>query len=92
MRQTDTKGIQDLAQLGWKSDSLKDVQKTHIWPRKQMSHTKLCIFSPGNETNEMLWDIEIQKDQPIIAQRPGLVLNIKKRTCGIPFLWTIEWK
>ena len=36
-----------------------------------------------NETPELLWDIEIQRDPPILGRRSDLLIVIKKGTCQL---------
>ena len=44
-----------------------------------------------NETNEILWDFEIQMDHPILVRKPDQVLiNEKERACHL-FQQTTEW-
>ena len=36
-----------------------------------------------NDTHKLLWDFDIQTDHLILARRPDLVINKKRRTCKI---------
>ena len=49
------------------------------WNGRILQVIKRICFE--NETNKILWDLEIQTDHQIQARRPELVLVKKKRTC-----------
>ena len=36
-----------------------------------------------NDTHKLLWDFDIHTDHLILARRPELIINKKKRTCKI---------
>ena len=69
--------------MGGQGDPLGDVQEI------KFDHTnKWYMHNPANvlenDTHKLLWDFDIQTDNPISARRPDLVIiNKIKRTCKI---------
>ena len=68
--------------MGWKRNLLGIAHEIKIWPYWQVLYAQIRIC-PRNETQNILWDSEIQKDYQIPTRRQDIELIYKKKELAI---------